>query len=331
MQAAARPHLLRILGPNCIGLLAPHIGLNASFAQTDALPGELAFVSQSGALVTAMLDWARSRAIGFSHVVSLGEHADVDFGDMLDYLASDPRTRAILLYIESIESPRKFMSAARAAARNKPVIVVKAGPFGPGPARRGLAHRRTGRLRHGVRGGHRTRRHAARGHAAAIVPGRRDAGALSRQSERGTRDPDQRWRRRRDGSRRCIVCRRQAGRSGQSHAAPPRHSVAGQLVARQSGGHHRRRAGGALRAGPADPERRRGGGCRAVHPRAHGHRPERRDRARPGADGDPARAPPDGLLARRGGGGRGSAGRSGTPASQATRPPRKRCAHSRCW
>ncbi len=127
MLAAARPHLLRILGPNCIGLLVPHLGLNASFAQTDALPGELAFISQSGALVTAMLDWARSRAIGFSHVVSLGEHADVDFGDMLDFLASDPQTRAILLYIEAIESPRKFMSAARAAARNKPVILVKAG------------------------------------------------------------------------------------------------------------------------------------------------------------------------------------------------------------
>ena len=127
MLDAAHPSLLRILGPNCIGLLAPHIGLNASFAHTDAMAGGLAFVSQSGALVTAMLDWAQARAIGFSHFVSLGEHADVDFGDMLDYLASDPKTRAILLYIESIESPRKFMSAARAAARNKPVIVVKAG------------------------------------------------------------------------------------------------------------------------------------------------------------------------------------------------------------
>ncbi len=127
MLDAAKPYLLRILGPNCIGLLSPHIRLNASFAHTAAAPGALAFVSQSGALVTAMLDWAQSRAIGFSHFVSLGEHADVDFGDMLDYLASDSRTRAILLYIESIESPRKFMSAARAAARNKPVIVVKAG------------------------------------------------------------------------------------------------------------------------------------------------------------------------------------------------------------
>ena len=96
-------------------------------AHTDALPGNMAFVSQSGALVTAVLDWATSRRIGFSHLISIGERADVDFGDMLDYLASDPKTRAILLYIESIESPRKFMSAARSAARNKPVIVIKAG------------------------------------------------------------------------------------------------------------------------------------------------------------------------------------------------------------
>lgn len=127
MLDAARPTLLRILGPNCVGLLAPHAGLNASFAHIPARRGQLAFVSQSGALVTAMLDWAEARQIGFSHFVSLGEHADVDFGDMLDYLASDAHTRAILLYIESIDQARKFMSAARAAARNKPVIVVKAG------------------------------------------------------------------------------------------------------------------------------------------------------------------------------------------------------------
>ncbi|MEQ1805368.1 MAG: bifunctional acetate--CoA ligase family protein/GNAT family N-acetyltransferase [Burkholderiaceae bacterium] len=129
---AARGHVLRVLGPNCLGLMTPQIGLNASFAHTDALPGELAFVSQSGALVTAMLDWAKSRRIGFSHLVSLGEHADVDFGDLLDHLATDAATRAILLYIESIEQPRKFMSAARSAARNKPVIVVKAGRAGNG-------------------------------------------------------------------------------------------------------------------------------------------------------------------------------------------------------
>jgi acetyltransferase len=105
----------------------PAAGMNASFAHTGAAPGGLAFVSQSGALVTAMLDWAQGRGIGFSQVVSLGEHADIDFGDMLDWLASDAHTRAILLYIESVTSARKFMSAARAAARNKPVIVVKSG------------------------------------------------------------------------------------------------------------------------------------------------------------------------------------------------------------
>src|SRR6185436_15279846 len=113
---------LRILGPNCLGLLTPRLGLNASFAHTDALDGNLAFISQSGALVTAVLDWARARRVGFSHLVSLGEHADVDFGDLLDHLASDAHTRAILLYIESIGGStgtvRKFMSAARAAARN---------------------------------------------------------------------------------------------------------------------------------------------------------------------------------------------------------------------
>ena len=129
---AAQPFRLRILGPNCLGLLTPHLGLNATFAHIDALAGDVAFVSQSGALVTAVLDWAQSRRIGFSHMISIGEHADVDFGDLLDHLASDARTRSILLYIESIEAPRKFMSAARAAARNKPVIVVKAGRAGHG-------------------------------------------------------------------------------------------------------------------------------------------------------------------------------------------------------
>jgi acetyltransferase len=139
MLDAARPWLLRILGPNCVGLLVPGIGLNASFAHTSALPGNLAFVSQSGGLTTAVLDWAKTRGIGFSHFVSLGEAADVDFGDVLDYLASDPATRAILLYIESITSARKFMSAARAASRNKPVLAVKAGRL-PEGARAAASH-----------------------------------------------------------------------------------------------------------------------------------------------------------------------------------------------
>lgn len=139
MLDAARPHLLRVLGPNCVGLLAPHAGLNASFAHTSALPGGIAFVSQSGGLTTAVLDWAKSRNIGFSHFVSLGEAADADFGDLLDYLASDASTSAILLYIESVTHARKFMSAARAAARNKPVLVVKAGRA-PEGARAAASH-----------------------------------------------------------------------------------------------------------------------------------------------------------------------------------------------
>jgi acetyltransferase len=139
MLAAAKPHLLRILGPNCVGLLVPGVKLNASFAHTDALPGKIAFVSQSGALVTAVLDRAKSRGIGFAKFISLGDSADVDCGDVLDYLGSDPETHAILLYIEAITAARKFMSAARAAARNKPVLVVKAGRA-PEGARAAASH-----------------------------------------------------------------------------------------------------------------------------------------------------------------------------------------------
>jgi acetyltransferase len=127
MLGAARPFLLRILGPNSVGLLVPSLRLNASFAHTDAVRGGIAFVSQSGALVTAVLDWAKSRGIGFSKFISLGDSADVDSGDVLDYLGSDAETHSILLYLESMNAARKFMSAARAAARNKLVLVVKAG------------------------------------------------------------------------------------------------------------------------------------------------------------------------------------------------------------
>lgn len=124
---AARPHLLRVVGPNCLGVMAPNHKLNATFAHLAAPAGDLAFVAQSGAISTSMLDWAVARGIGFSHVVSLGDMIDVDFGDMLDYLANDAATKAILLYIEGVTEARKFMSAARIAARMKPVIVVKAG------------------------------------------------------------------------------------------------------------------------------------------------------------------------------------------------------------
>ena len=124
---AAKPHLLRLVGPNCLGIMVPRIGLDASFSHLSPPAGDIALVSQSGALVTAMLDWAAPRGIGFSHVVSLGDMADVDFGDLLDYLAAAPETRAILLYVEAVTHGRKFMSAARAASRTKPVLVLKAG------------------------------------------------------------------------------------------------------------------------------------------------------------------------------------------------------------
>ncbi|TCS33077.1 acetyltransferase [Paucimonas lemoignei] len=132
MLAASKPYLLRILGPNCVGLLVPHMKLNASFAHVNAIPGKIAFVSQSGAMVTGILDWAKSRGIGFSKFISLGDGADVDFGDLLDYLAGDGETESILLYMEAITHARKFMSAARAAARSKPTIVIKAGRMSEG-------------------------------------------------------------------------------------------------------------------------------------------------------------------------------------------------------
>ncbi len=139
MLDAARPHLLRVVGPNCVGLLMPHARLNASFAGRDAAPGGLALISQSGALITAMLDWAADRAIGFSGVVSVGEMADVDLGDLIDLFAADPRTDAILIYVEGVTNPAKFMAAARAAARLKPVIAIKAGRSASG-AKAALSH-----------------------------------------------------------------------------------------------------------------------------------------------------------------------------------------------
>jgi acetyltransferase len=127
MLDAAKPHLLRVIGPNTLGLMIPPIGLNAGFAHIAANPGGIALLSQSGALATSLMDWAADKAIGFSHIVSLGDQADVDVGDCLDMLAGDKDTKAILLYLESIPNPRKFMSAARAAARIKPVIAIKSG------------------------------------------------------------------------------------------------------------------------------------------------------------------------------------------------------------
>lgn len=127
MLDAARPYLLRILGPDSIGFISTRAQINASFAPHMPAKGDVAFLSQSRTMATAVLDWARGQGFGFSHVLSLGEKLDVDFGDLLDYLALENTTRAILLYIENITDARKFMSAGRIAARSKPVIVVRSG------------------------------------------------------------------------------------------------------------------------------------------------------------------------------------------------------------
>jgi acetyltransferase len=137
VREAAQRHHLRVLGAGSLGVLVPRIGLDASFSHISALPGKVALVSQSGALCSAVLDWARPRGIGFSHFVSLGDGDDIDFADVMDYLANDDQTRAILLYIETIAKRGNFMAAARAAARNKPVLLVRGGgvpedrPVGP--------------------------------------------------------------------------------------------------------------------------------------------------------------------------------------------------------
>jgi acetyltransferase len=123
----ARPHGLRIVGPDCLGVLVPRLGLNASYVPTKPQAGDLALISQSSTIVTTMIDWANAHGVGFSAIASLGDKSDVDFGDLLDFFSLDYRTRAILLYVESIENPQKFMSAARAAARTKPVVVIRTG------------------------------------------------------------------------------------------------------------------------------------------------------------------------------------------------------------
>ena len=130
----ARSYNIRVLGPNCLGIIRPELGLNATFASVTANIGNLALVSQSGAMCSAVLDWAKSNRVGFSSVISLGSTADIDFGEILDYLVYDHRTHYILLYIEGIRNSRRFMSALRSAARIKPIILLKAGRQAGGSA-----------------------------------------------------------------------------------------------------------------------------------------------------------------------------------------------------
>jgi acetyltransferase len=130
---------VRILGPNCLGLMRPPLGLNATFARGQALPGSLALVSQSGAVCTAMLDWATPSSVGFSSVISMGGSSDLDFGEVIDYLAADGKTEHILLYIEGVRDGRRLVSSLRAAARMKPVILMKVGRH-PAGSRAAVSH-----------------------------------------------------------------------------------------------------------------------------------------------------------------------------------------------
>src|ERR1700676_2485131 len=131
-ERAAQKYGMRLIGPNCLGIMMPGVTLNASFAAHMPCAGNLALISQSGAIAAGMVDWAAQRGVGFSGIVSIGDQLDVDIADLLDYYAMDGKTRAILLYVESIKDARKFMSAARGAARIKPVVVVKSGRMAQG-------------------------------------------------------------------------------------------------------------------------------------------------------------------------------------------------------
>jgi acetyltransferase len=135
----ARHHGVRMVGPNCLGILRPAIGLNATFARGGALPGSLGLVSQSGAVCTAMLDWAAVNNVGFSSIVSLGGSVDIDFGEIVDYLAADSATEHLLLYVEGVRDARRFAGSLRAAARSKPVILMKVGRH-PAGTRAAVSH-----------------------------------------------------------------------------------------------------------------------------------------------------------------------------------------------
>ncbi|USV57516.1 bifunctional acetate--CoA ligase family protein/GNAT family N-acetyltransferase [Aeromonas encheleia] len=131
LQRLCRQYGIRLLGPNSMGMLLPGQGINASFSPIAATPGQVAFLSQSAAVSTTILDWAKQREIGFSAFVSLGDHCDIDFGQLLDQLSRDGSTRAILIYMDKLHDARHFLSAARAASRNKPILVLKSGRHDP--------------------------------------------------------------------------------------------------------------------------------------------------------------------------------------------------------
>jgi acetyltransferase len=224
-ERAARATGLRLVGPNCLGVLVPAVKLNASFAASMPRAGDLALISQSGAIASGLVEWGAMRGVGFSGVVSIGDSIDVDFADLLDYFALDRATRAILLYIESIKDARKFMSAARAAARAKPVLVVKSGRHAQG-AKAAMTH--TGALA---------------GSDAVYDAAFRRAGARPSDAACGhaARHSHQRRRHWRTRGRSSGRFRRRACRHFARHHGEARCGAAADLVARQSRRHIRRR------------------------------------------------------------------------------------------
>ncbi len=195
----ARRAKMRIIGPNCLGVMSPLTGINATFAKGMALPGSVGFISQSGALCTAVLDWSIEERVGFSAFVSIGSMLDVDWGDLIYYLGEDQRTKAIVIYMETIGDARRFLSAAREVALTKPIIVIKAGRT-EAAAKAAASH--TGSLAGSddvLDAAFRARRRAARQqHHRALLHGRGAEQAATRQWAK----PDD-----------CHQCRR-AGRAG---------------------------------------------------------------------------------------------------------------------
>ena len=265
MLDAAKPNLFRIIGPNTVGLMIPPLGLNAGFAHMAARPGNIALLSQSGAIATSLIDWAADNDVGFSQIVSLGDMADVDVGDWLDMLAGDAKTPAIVMYLETIPNPRKFMSAARAAARIKPVIAVKSGRH-EAAAKAAATH--TGALSGADRvvdAALATGRHPACQRAGRAVRCRGNHRAI-RAARSGAGRHRHQWRRSRcAGGRPAVDCTGELAQFSRRHDRTAERRFAADLVARQPGRHHRRRVARAL--------------CRGDR----GRRCRRRRRRRPGA------------------------------------------------
>ena len=228
----ARSYNVRILGPNCLGIIRPDLGLNATFARMTANGGNLALVSQSGAMCSAVLDWAKSNQVGFSSVISLGMTSDIDFGEILDYLIYDNRTHYILMYVEGIRNARRFMSALRSAARIKPIILLKAGRHEAGSHgdRRPLRH--VGGLRLRIRCRRAPRRRRSRAEHRPAVLCRQGARLQVPPARQPSGDHHQRRRAGRDGGRPRRRPRHSAGHAVRRDDGRAQQGAADQLVAR---------------------------------------------------------------------------------------------------